>query len=109
MKKILLIYAFTLFAAILPAQNKNVLRIDLSDSVGGQMALDRFWRFHNGDDTAWASPTFDDSKWDTAITKLPFSKNDSNIFKGIAWFRIHIYIDSSLDKEYIAILVNQVG
>ena len=26
-------------------------------------SLDGLWRFHTGDNPAWASPSFDDSKW----------------------------------------------
>ncbi len=106
-KSILLIYLLS-FVAILSAQNKNVLKVSKIDSTD-QIALDKFWKFHDGDNTAWASSSFDDSKWDTINTNLAFDKNDSNVFKGIAWFRLHIYIDSALDDTPLALLVDQEG
>src|ERR1035437_4355051 len=108
MKKIILLYFFFLLAASLSAQNKNVFRISKIDSTE-EIALDKFWKFHNGDDSAWASSSFDDSKWDTLNTNLKFDKNDSTVFKGIAWFRIHIYIDSSLNDTPISLLIEQDG
>lgn len=108
MKKILLLFWFFSFAALLPAQNKNVLRITKIDSIE-TIALDKFWKFHNGDDSTWASSSFDDSTWGTINTSLKFDENNSTVFKGIAWFRIRIYIDSSLKDTPMALLVNQDG
>ncbi|MES2395380.1 MAG: hypothetical protein V4549_05225, partial [Bacteroidota bacterium] len=108
MKKILLLFCFFYFAALLSAQNKNVLRIPKIDSIE-TIALDKFWKFHNGDDSTWASSYFNDSTWGTINTSLKFDENDSTDFKGIAWFRIHIYIDSSLKDTPLALLVNQDG
>ena len=108
MKKSLLLICFLSFASLILAQNKNVLLVSKIDSTE-EIAFDKFWKFHNGDDSAWASSSFDDSRWDTINTKLAFDKNDSNVFKGIAWFRIHIFIDSALNNTPVALLVNQDG
>ncbi|MES2139417.1 MAG: SpoIIE family protein phosphatase [Bacteroidota bacterium] len=108
MKKILLLFCFFSFAAILSAQNKNILRITKIDS-SETIDLDKFWKFKNGDDATWASSSFDDSAWDTVDTNLEFNKNDSTVFAGLAWFRIHIYIDSSLNDSPIALMINQDG
>ncbi|MES2287491.1 MAG: SpoIIE family protein phosphatase [Bacteroidota bacterium] len=108
MKKILLLFCFFSFAAILSGQNKKNLRIAKIDS-SEIVDIDKFWKFKNGDDSTWASSSFDDSTWDTVNTNLKFNKNDSTVFTGIAWFRIHIYIDSSLKDTPLALLVNQDG
>ena len=108
MKKAIFFFFFLVFSAFLSAQNKNVLRISSLDSAG-EIALDKYWKFHNGDDSTWASPLFDDSIWDTVKTNLGFNTNDSTVFTGIAWFRINIYLDSLLDETPIALLINQDG
>ena len=108
MKKTILFLYLVSFAALLPAQQNNVLQVSNLDSVE-EIALDKFWKFHNGDDSLWALSTFDDSKWDTVNTKLKFGKDGSNPFTGIGWFRIHIYLDSSFNEIPIAVLVEQDG
>ena len=108
MKKIIFLICFFSIAAILPAQNNNVFLITKTDSTG-KIALDKFWKFQNGDDPTWASSSFDDSKWDTVNTNFGFDKNDSTVFTGIAWLRIHIYIDSILNDTPLALLVKQDG
>ena len=37
----------------------------------GVVPLDSLWRFHSGDDPAWAASDFDDSEWDLARTSFP--------------------------------------
>ena len=64
MKKTILFLYLVSFAALLPAQQNNVLQVSNIDSVE-EIVLDKFWKFHNGDDSLWALSTFDDSKWDT--------------------------------------------
>jgi serine phosphatase RsbU (regulator of sigma subunit) len=108
MKKKILFCYFLLLAVLLSAQNKiilNKLQLDSTKSI----ALDKFWKFHNGDDSTWKALSFDDSKWDTVNTLVKFDKNDSTVFKGIAWFRIHLFIDSSLNNTPLCLLVNQGG
>ena len=108
MKKNILFFYFLLSSIIAFADKPNVLVISkLTDSVN-QIDLDRYWKFHNGDDSVWALPSFDDSRWDTVNTLLKFKK-DSNVFKGIAWFRIHIYIDPSLNNTTLSLLIDQEG
>ncbi len=108
MKKTILFLYLVSFAALLPAQQNNVLQVSNLDSVE-EIALDKFWKFHNGDDSLWALSTFDDSKWDTVNTNLMFGEDGSNPFTGIGWFRIHIYLDSSFNEIPIAVLVEQDG
>ena len=67
------------------------------------------WKFHEGDDTAWANPYLDDGKWQSVdlihySTYLPlFAK------KGIGWFRTRIILDSPLLNAQLAILISQAG
>ena len=89
------------------AQQTPVFELINSDSVSS-FELDRFWKFNNGDDTAWASPKFDDSSWGTTDTQFSY-KDDSTVFTGIAWLRLRIYIDSSFMNEPLYFSIKQNG
>ena len=48
------------------------------------------WRFHLGDDPTWASPTLDDSTWETIATDKPWGLQGHFAYTGFAWYRIHL-------------------
>jgi hypothetical protein len=52
------------------------------------------WRVHDGDDAAWASPSFDDSAWETVqLTDLVQSKAGWTLAPSTAgwrWYRLHL-------------------
>jgi serine phosphatase RsbU (regulator of sigma subunit) len=64
--------------------------------------LDLHWKFHDGDDQKWAAPDCDDKNW----REIPIHLNiEEDLFKGKAWFRLHIRIDSAfLDKDLVLML-----
>jgi phosphoserine phosphatase RsbU/P len=62
------------------------------------LSLDAPWRFHLGDDTAFASPTFDDSTW--PLLKPGQTLDSAHlpvIPRSYTWFRIHLHI---VDANY---------
>lgn len=83
----------------------HVFTVDaaLDDSV----VLDKGWRYHAGDDPAWADPYFDDSDWETAGTQSLDSIPGG--WTGIGWFRLHMEIDSLLWNTSIGMLCEQSG
>jgi hypothetical protein len=66
------------------------------------------WRFHLGDDAAWAAPTSDDSTWETVDLSAPPGAHDSDVglagyvpgwqarghrgYAGFAWYRIRVAV-----------------
>ena len=88
-------------------------RIFLSaDSVkdGEQMLmLSGEWKYHPGDDPAWASPEFDDSAWETASTLLKPGKMPAAGWPSIGWFRLHVEVDSTLWNTPLALVCKQFG
>ncbi|HEY3429201.1 MAG TPA: beta galactosidase jelly roll domain-containing protein [Cyclobacteriaceae bacterium] len=46
------------------------------------------WKFHVGDDQAWASPTFNDSDWEMIRVPGPWEDQGFNGYDGFAWYRI---------------------
>jgi len=84
----------------------SVLKID---SISNEIVLNKYWKYQKGDDTAWASFDFDDSRWDTLPTNLNVSKISENVFKDKGWFRLHVQIDSSLRNKVFALKIDQQG
>jgi adenylate cyclase len=84
--------------------SKNSIRFDYS--------FDENWRFHAGDSDVMANPGYDDSQWELVNPSLYFRhapKKESEKFSGIGWLRLHIWIDSSIATEPLALTMTHLG
>jgi hypothetical protein len=63
----------------------------------GQAAvpLDGPWRFHLGDDPAWADPGLDDSHWEKLSADRPWGEQGHASYAGFAWYRAIIDFSST--------------
>ena len=61
----------------------------------GVIPLDKDWRFHLGDDKAWADPALDDSSWEPIRVDGPWGQQDHPSYTGFAWYRLRLEIDNS--------------
>ena len=61
----------------------------------GSVPLDQGWRFHLGDDQAWADPALDDSGWEPIRIDQPWGQQSHPGYTGSAWYRQRIEIDNS--------------
>jgi sigma-B regulation protein RsbU (phosphoserine phosphatase) len=92
-----LLLALFLFSAPAPAQISPATSpgtFDLDKSGQRIALLDGLWRFHVGDDGAWANPDFDDSSWaliDPAEDH-PGKPTSQIFYSGTAWYRARIRI-----------------
>jgi hypothetical protein len=57
---------------------------------GGAVSLDGPWRFHVGDDPAWASTRFDDSAWEQLSADKPWGAQTHPNTEGFGWYRLHV-------------------
>jgi hypothetical protein len=55
-------------------------------------SLDGLWRFHTGDNPAWADPHFDDSNWPLVRSDESWTKQGYPAFNGYAWYRFKIEV-----------------
>lgn len=60
------------------------------DQVRGSILLDGPWRFHVGDDPAWADPGFDDAAWEKVMLSAPLNEQGVDTYSGYAWYRLRI-------------------
>lgn len=50
------------------------------------------WKYHPGDNPEWASPTFDDTAWESMSTLLSRKELSESRWEGIGWFRLHLSV-----------------
>ena len=55
-------------------------------------SLDGLWRFHTGDDPAWASPDFNDSNWPLIRSGESWTRQGYPAFNGYAWYRFKVEV-----------------
>ncbi|MDE3187918.1 MAG: SpoIIE family protein phosphatase [Acidobacteriota bacterium] len=56
------------------------------------VALDGLWRFHTGDNPAWAGVNFDDSEWPLLRSDQDWGKQGYLGLKGLAWYRFKVVL-----------------
>lgn len=80
------------------------------DSITNDIELNKYWKYHAGDDTLWSSFDYNDSDWDTTLqTSINLKSNLEDKFTGFGWFRLHLQIDSSLRNKTFALNIVQQG
>ena len=98
----------------------QVANLQATGPAGGVRAilnLDGQWRFHTGDDPAWADPAFNDSDWPTVSLSQSLVEQGIDTYSGYAWYRLKLQpqqfaqIANLKDGQPFAILVtsNSVG
>ncbi len=80
---LLLISCLMTGATVAQVVDLNAGRVPMAQLVGP-------WRFHVGDDPAWASPTFDDSSWSLLAAGKSWSEQGYSGYGGVAWYRLQV-------------------
>ncbi len=89
-------------SATINAQTIDTIYINADSITDKAISLTDVWHYHAGDDSSWASLTFDYSNWDTLKTQMEIEEFTEGTWKGIGWFRTVIKIDSSLRFKVLA-------
>jgi Stage II sporulation protein E (SpoIIE) len=113
MRRPLLLVLFALVCAPLAlAQNPAAASPQMSITLGhSAVALNGPWKFHIGDNPQWASPSFNDSSWETTDVGVAADSYDPEQgtpgyvpgwtgkghpgYSGYAWYRIRIHLSSA--------------
>ncbi|HUX44988.1 MAG TPA: SpoIIE family protein phosphatase [Terracidiphilus sp.] len=87
MKKLLFLFLAVSACASLPAQTFSLI-------TGREpvTSLDGLWRFHTGDNPAWANPGFDDSTWPLLRSDESWTKQGHFTYSGYAWYRFAVQV-----------------
>ena len=67
------------------------------------------WKYHAGDNPAWADSAFDDSNWEIVDPRLMPGKLPQSGWNGIGWFRHHLEVDKALWNRPLTLIYTQVG
>lgn len=73
-----------------------IISLLLNTQLKAQLSISNGWKFHTGDDAAWASPSFDDQSWPSISVGHPWEEEGHPGYDGFAWYRLHVVIPSSL-------------
>ncbi len=88
------------------AQNAKTVALNADTLRDGKIfSLNKLqWKYHAGDNTAWASPEFDDGDWkrltNDEINFDPAATLEN--WNGQAWFRLKLNVDESLVNQPLA-------
>jgi hypothetical protein len=66
--------------------------VDLDQNRVPMTDLEGPWRFHAGDDPAWAIPGFDDSHWSLLVADKPWGLQGFHGYTGVGWYRLHVLV-----------------
>ncbi|MGA3370509.1 MAG: hypothetical protein ABSC48_01985 [Terracidiphilus sp.] len=83
---------------VLGAQN-----FDLANGRLPVASLDGLWRFHTGDNPAWADTSFDDSQWQLLRSDQDWAKQGYKGYSGMAWYRFRVTIPAGIDDVSICL------
>ncbi|WP_223284625.1 ATP-binding protein [Hymenobacter qilianensis] len=73
------------------------------------LLLEKGWRYHRGDNPAWAKPDFDDSDWDTISPTLSQRELAPRLQIGINWLRLRFRLSDSLRQRALMVQAGQLG
>jgi len=88
-----------------PTDDPIVLSGDLHDRT--QIVFG--WRYHSGDDPAWADPDLDDRGWPVVSSLLPIADPPPGGWTGIGWFRRRLRLADGMPPTALAIRVEHFG
>ena len=75
----------------------------------GAVQLPGPWKFHTGDDPAWASPVLDDSAWESVSADRPWGEQGHARYTGYAWYRVRLNLHpASARSAGLSLLVPSV-
>jgi serine phosphatase RsbU (regulator of sigma subunit) len=75
-----------------PAGSRSAQTFLIPGIGEGAVHIDGYWQFHLGDDPAWASPSLDDSGWESIRADDPWGVQGHPSYAGYAWYRRHLDI-----------------
>ena len=105
MKKIFF-YGMVLFFVVVNAAAQTTSVYELRN-LQQQDTLLIGWKVQPGDDPQWASPYYDDSKWQLTDPGQDITQFAALKKSGICWIRLHIKTDNSLSKHELVAWVFQ--
>ncbi len=80
----------------------------LNQNLNG-ISINSGFKYHKGDNKIWASENFDDTNWEISSSVISNVYKPESGFNGIGWYRLHLWVDSTLWGKPVAFYINQLG
>ena len=97
-------YRFLAFFVIL-----SILGISLkADDLRKIVSLSGHWKFSIGDDSKWASPSYDDSGWDQISVPGRWEDQGYNDYNGYAWYRKTFKVNGIPENTTIYLMMGRI-
>jgi hypothetical protein len=72
------------------------------------VSLSGYWKFSIGDDSKWASPSYDDSGWDQITVPGQWEEKGYDDYNGYAWYRKTFTISDIPEKTTIYLMLGRI-
>ena len=69
--------------------------------------LDKGWKYHRGDNPAWAARSLDDRNWISINPTLPIRQLSQVPTEGIGWLRLRLHIGDKLRQQPLILRITQ--
>jgi cephalosporin-C deacetylase-like acetyl esterase len=76
-----------------------VICLTIYCASSAQTLLPATWKFKTGDNTEWAAPAFDDSKWGEITPGVVWEQQGFPGYDGYAWYRATFTVSSKFRKD----------
>lgn len=76
-----------------------IIGLAINGTGFSQNILPATWKFKTGDNTEWAAPAFDDSKWGEITPGVVWEQQGFPGYDGFAWYRATFTISSKFRKD----------
>ncbi|MFZ0390037.1 MAG: SpoIIE family protein phosphatase [Calditrichia bacterium] len=106
LKKIFFCFLPVIFPLLLNAADITILDSTICEKY---VWLKTNWVYHSGDHPSWADPSFPDTLWRETETLLEKEQLEKVYWSGIAWFRLHFKLDSTVNDSLFGIRLFQTG
>jgi sigma-B regulation protein RsbU (phosphoserine phosphatase) len=89
---VLLVSLASLSILLCAASGLHAQTFNLQTGREAVASLDGLWRFHTGDNPAWADPNFDDSQWPLLRADEAWGEQGYKNYGGFAWYRFTVAV-----------------
>jgi DUF1680 family protein len=86
---IIVIFIFSIIALSSIASQQSIESVNLPKE----------WKFQTGDNPQYSKPEFDDQSWKPIQIGNPWETQGYAVYQGIAWYRTHLLVPSSLKNK----------
>lgn len=112
---LLFIGLFFLPLLAMAQQRDSIIHLSAKNVLDKETPLRTHWLHYEGDDSTMALPSYNDSSWEQVRLGIYHKRYESEFpkeirqYKGVHWFRLHVYTDSTLEDLPLTMRIEPKG